>query len=309
MRVRLLPLVCAMTFSGVACDRGEDKKPEGPAPEASKAPPAEDEIPSLEVAQGDPPVEGPVPPETSMALFSIEGALVPLACFIKEKNSLETGSACLELAKAGAEVRVASEDAEYNKIAQDPVEPQCLIGSGKNVAVGVEGITEGASFRFGVWPRSTMKLVKMVDRITTSAKETRLSEDEVAKLSAAIKSAGGAVGDELKAHQVAELDLDGAEPAEKVYSVFSPNPKMAEQYAWSGLFLAPGGDLAALQLIDQSKSKRDVLEVNATLDLDGDGKQELWTRLVFEDGAGDRVVSLKGSKPKPLGDWSCGAGV
>lgn len=282
-----------------------------PPPQEAKADPkpVEPEVESLVVAEGDPPVDGPVPPDTSMVFFGIEGTLYPLACYNAEKKSLQGGSECLDLLAPGAEVRVASEDAEYNKIAGERAEPQCLIGSGKNIGIAVDGITEGASFFYGVWPRSAMRLVKTVARESTSARDTQLSDDEVAKLGAAIKAKGGAVGDEVLAHQVAELNLDGQGAPDKAYAVYVPDPKHSEQYRWSGLFFAPEGNLDELVFIDQSKSKRDVFEVRGTVDLDGDGTRELWTRMVFEEGAGDRIVTLKDGKAKSLGEWSCGAGV
>lgn len=304
MRRSSILLVCAVGLLVSSCKK-DDAPKEAPKPDA----PAEPEIASLEVAEGDPPVDGPVPPETSMVFFAVEGSLYPLGCYDASKKALQGGQACLELVNAGAEVRVASEDAEYNKVSGERAEPQCLIGSGKNVAVAVEGITEGASFLYGVWPRSAMKLVQLVDRNSTSPRDTRLSEDEVQKLSAAIKAKGGSVGEELRAHQVAELDVDGQGKPDKIYAVFVPDPNVSEQYRWSGMFLAPEGDLENPIFIVQSKSKRDVFEVRGTFDLDGDGARELWLRMVFEDGAGDRIFTFKDGKAKALGDWSCGAGV
>jgi len=294
---------CALALLASSCKKDE------PPQEAPKPATPEPEVDSLRVAEGDPPVDGPVPPETSMVFFGVEGSLYPLACYDAAKKALLSGEPCLAMVPAGAEVRVASEDAEYNKVAGERAEPHCLIGSGKNVAVAVEGITEGASFFYGVWPRSTMKLVKPVDRDSTSPRATQLGSDEVTKLSAAVKAKGGSVGDELRAHQVAEVDLDGQGKPDKVYSVFVPDPSISEQYRWSGLFLAPEGNLDGLVFIAQSKSKRDVFEVRGTVDLDGDGQRELWTRMVFEEGAGDRIVTFQDGKPKAVGDWSCGAGV
>lgn len=278
-------------------------------PQEAPQPTPDPEVASLRVAEGDPPVDGPVPPATSMVFFGIEGSLYPLACFDAEKKALLAGDPCLAMVPPGAEVRVASEDAEYNKVAGERTEPHCMIGSGKNLAVAVDGITAGASFFYGVWPRAAMKLIKPIDRDSTSPRATQLGSDEVAKLSAAVKAKGGSVGDELRAHQVAELDLDGQGKPDKVYSVFVPDPVISEQYRWSGLFFAPEGNLDALVFVAQSKSKRDVFEVRGTLDLDGDGQRELWMRMVFEEGAGDRIVTFQDGKPKAIGDWSCGAGV
>lgn len=306
---RILIVACGLLLVNAAGCKDDDKKDskEKKAKDDTKGEKAGDEgEPSLEVASGDPPVEGPVPPETSMIFFTVEGALYPLACFDKEKGQMRGGPDCLDMVQAGAEVRLHSTDAEYNKVAQDRVEPQCLAGSGKNVALGVEGITQGADFIYGVWPRSSMKVVKAVSDETTSPSETRLGDDKIEKLQAAIKGAGGRDG-EVKAHQVAEIDLDGNDKKEKVYSVYIPDENMSEQYAWSGIFLAKDGNLDDLILLDKSKTKRDVFEVRGTLDLDGKDQKELWMRLVFAEGAGDRIVTFEGNRPKPIGPWSCGA--
>jgi hypothetical protein len=306
----LLGILC---LSLVACDRGGDDPPKKPVDEAKKAdetkaePDKKDEgEASLKVAAGDPPVDGPVPPETSMVVFSIEGALNPLGCFDKDKGQMLGAEACLDLVPEGAEVRLSSIDSEYNKIAGPRVEPQCLIGSGKTVAIEVEGITEGAQFVYGTFPRSAMKTVRFVEDKTLDARRIRLSDEEKQKLSAA--AGGGLTPETIEPHQVAEVDVYGDGSKDKVYSVFAPDPRVSEQYRWSGVFLAKGGSLGALTLLDKSTTKRDVFEVRGTVDLDGDGKKELWMRLVFEEGAGDRIVALDGKSAKPLGGWSCGAG-
>lgn len=273
----------------------KEKKPEG----------EEDDAGSLQVAEGDGGVDGPVPPDTSMVFFSVEGALYPLACFNKEKKAIETGSACLKMVKPGDAVRVASHDSQYNKKAGEPVEPQCMAGSEKKLAIGVEGISDGADFIYGTWPPSGIKIFTEVDPDSADPRNARISDDEKAKLLAAVKAAGGGAKADLEAHQVAEVH--GLTEKDKVYSVFVPHPKLPEQYLWSGAFLAEGGDMNKLTLLDHSKTKKDVFEVRGWMDLDGDGTNELWIRLVFEEGSGDRITKIASGKATPLGKWSCGA--
>ena len=304
---RMLMLTWAVALGATGCKSDEDKSEAKKPTKEAKEPVQEETEPTLQVAEGDPPVEGPVPPETSMIFFMVEGALLPLGCFDEDAGKMMGGADCLDMIQPGGEVRLHSDDAEYNKVVQDRVVPQCLIGSDKKVAMGVEGITQGADFRYAVWPRSTMKAVDAVSDETTSPSQTRLGDDEVEKLGAAIKAAGGREG-EVKAHQVAEIDLGDNETKDKIYSVYIPDEKVAEQYAWSGIFLARDGNLDALQLLDKSRTKRDVFEVRGTLNLDGKDTNELWMRIVFAEGAGDRLVTFDGTDHKPLGKWSCGAG-
>jgi len=291
-------------FVAACVDKGEKKV------EETKESKKKEETVSLSVSQGDPPVEGPIPPETSMVFFSVEGALYPLACYDHAKKALKTGDECMAMVPPGAEVRLSSLDAEYNKVAGGAAEPQCLIGSGRSIAIGVEGISEGAEFVYGVWPRSAMKVIKPLPD-DSRRRRPKLGDDEIAKLKAAIKANGGQFSDdlEMRAHQVTEIDVDGNGTLDRFYSVFFPDPKLAEQYIWSGAFLALDDNLDKPIFIDKSKSQRDVFEVRGTLDLNGEGPSELWLRLVFDEGAGERVVAINGDKAEGLGEWSCGAGV
>jgi len=91
-------------------------------------------------------------------------------------------------------------------------------------------------------------------------------------------------------------------------SVHIKDPKIIEQYAWSGVFLARDGNLDDLVLVDKSKSKKDVFELRGTVNLDGAGDKELWFRVVqAEGGGGDRVYTVNGGAPKGVGKWTCGA--
>lgn len=300
--------LCAVALSLAACPSEEDsgkKDDEKEAKKEKKEEGEEDDAGSLMVAEGDGGVDGPVPPDTSMVFFSVEGALYPMACFDKDAKAIKAGKDCLSMVKAGDDVRVASHDSQYNKKAGEPVEPQCLAGSGKKIAIGVDGITEGADFLYGTWPPSGIKIVKEVDEDSTKPSRAHVSDDEQAKLLAAIKAAGGSAAAELKVHQVAKVNVTSDKDV--VYSVYVPDPKVLEQYKWSGAFLAEGGSMDKLTLLEKSKTKKDVFEVRGWMDLDGDKTHELWMRLVFAEGAGDRLVQVSGGQARPVGKWSCGA--
>lgn len=269
----------------------------------------DDGEPTLQVAGGDETVEGPVPPDTSMVLFSIEGALVPVACFDKDAGAIKAGDDCKKMVKEGDEVRL---DAGFsnarNKALGGPTEPQCLAGAGKEVAIAVENLKE-ANYKYATWPPSGVKAVKLVDaEETTGGSATTLDEDTEGKLLAAIKKDKASVGDELTLHQRAEVELDDNGKKDVFLSVHIKDPKIIEQYAWSGVFLARDGNLDELVLIDKSKSKKDVFELRGTVNLDGAGDQELWFRVVqAEGGGGDRVYQIEGGAAKGVGDWTCGA--
>jgi hypothetical protein len=309
--MRTFPKMIAMLVAlslGSACKKDDDKKDDAKAEAKAdagdeKAEGDEGEA-SLVVAEGEDAVEGPVPPETSMVFYVVEGALLPIGCFDKEQGKLLSGAPCLQMAPAGEEARLSSVDSAFNRSIGEPTEPQCMAGSGRNVALSVE-VSDSANFKYAAWPPSTLKAVKWVPEDTTSPRATRLADDESEKLLAAMRKHGGR-GDEVRAHQVAEVDVDVDGKKDKVYAVFIPHPTLSEQYNWSGIFWAKDGDLDNLVLLEQSRSKKDVFEVRGTLDLDGDETNELWLRMIFAEGAGDRILQIEAGKPKALGAWTCG---
>lgn len=309
-RATFLPVLGALALLCVACDKGGDDKKDGKEAKAdAKSGDAKGEggaagdegEPTLQVAEGDVGAEGPIPPETSMVFFQVEGALIPLACFDKDKGTLGAGSACLDLVPADAQVRVSGGDQAFNKKVGERADPTCLAGTGKKNALSAEALTGGAEFTFGAWPPSTLKIVTLVPSDSTSPSATQLDDDTLAKLAKVVPAKG-----KLTAQQVAEIDFDGNDKKDGIYSVFVPNPKMAEQYSWSGVFLAPDGNLDALVLLAKSSSKKDVFEVLGTLDIDGTGNRELWIRMVYAEGAGEAVFQVDGNTVNPLAKWSCG---
>jgi hypothetical protein len=227
-----------------------------------------------------------------------------LACFDKAKGALKGGKECLNVVKEGDEVRVAAVGSSFNKKITGPAEPQCTAGEGKKTALGAEGITEDANFKYAAWPPSTLKLVKPVDPATLRPDKIQLSDDEKQKLAAATKKG---TADELKVHQVAEVHVDANGQADKLYSVYIPHPTQSEIFTYSGMFLARDGNLDELTLVERGKG-RELIKVRGTVDLNGDGTSELWIALMFGDseGGGDRVVQLDGKKVKALAPWTCG---
>jgi hypothetical protein len=212
------------------------------------------------------------------------------------------------MVKDGDEVRLASHDSQYTRKVTGRVEPECEAGGGKKSALSVEGAVGGADFLYATWPLSGIKIVKMIDKETLAPSSLVLGDDEKGKLADAVKAQGGGTG-ELEAHQVAEFDLDANDKPDKFYAVFIQHPSVQEQYQWSGAFVALDGNLGALVHVATSKSKRDVFELRGTLNLDGAGASELWIRLDFDEGAGDRLFQIAGKKATAIGDWTCGAGV
>lgn len=278
-----------------------------PEPEAKK----EDEKKAEPLPAPDPgPVEpqfdlsGPKPPETSSVLFSVDGALLPLACFDKDKGAIASGPDCAKLAAEGSEVYMES---SFGKKALDKTGAGTTNSTcGDEGAIPTPGLASGADYDWAVWPKSLGTEFKQIDPDTWSDRGARLDEAQTAAVSGAIAKVQPKQG-EFQPRQNATVDVDGDGKDDLFISAILLNPSDPDTYLFSGLFMAPGGDLAGLQLIDQAKRGTDEIKLLGVVDLDGDGKRELWTGLTFEGGAGERVAQL-GDKPTSLGKWSCGAG-
>lgn len=301
-----LLLLTACPDKGDGGTKTDGKAADGKAPAQDGGASDEGEA-SLVVAAGDDDIEGPVPPQVSMVVFSIEGALMPVACFDQTAGSIKGGKDCLSLVKEGDPVRL---DAGFsnarNKKAGGPVEPTCMAGEGKAVALSVEGGVDDANYKYASLPPSGVKIINAVKESTMGGSATTVDDHVKAKLLAAMQKDRGSVKGEVLLHQVAEVDLDGNPNKDVFYSAFVRDPKVIEQYLWSGIFVARDGDLDALTLVEKSDSRKDVYEVRATLNLDGKGDAEIWMRLVWAEGGGDRLYTMDG-KPKPIGAWTCGA--
>lgn len=297
-----LAALAALSLSLSACtdkekdksdDKKEDKKEEvkEPEPEPTPAEPRFD-------------LSGPVPPETSAVLFSVDGALLPIGCFNKDKGELAAGSDCAALVAEGSEVYM--EDS-YGKKALDKTgagTKDSLCGdAGAIPAAGLEG---GAAYDWAVFPKSLGDKVTQVDPDTWSDRGARLEEAEAKAVQEAMSKIRNVQGDFVP-KQKAKLDIDGDGKEELFMSAALANPSDPDEFLVSALFMAPGGDLGQVQVVDLSKKKADVIHIRGAVDLDGDGKRELWVGITFDGGNGDRVITLGEGEAKPLGKWTCGA--
>ena len=278
------------------------KEPEPEAKEEKKAAPEPAPDPGPVEPQFD--LSGPKPPETSSVLFSVDGALLPLACFDKDKGALAAGADCAKLPGEGVEVYMES---SFGKKALDKTGSGTTNSTcGDEGAIPAPGLSGGADYDWAVWPKSLGTDFVQIDPDTWSDRGARLEDAETTALTEAIAKLQSKKG-EFQPRQKATVDVDGDGKDELFVSAILANPSDPDTYLFSGLFMAPGGDLANLQLIDQVKRGTDEIKLFGAVDLDGDGKRELWTGLSFEGGAGERVVQL-GDSPKTLGKWTCGAG-
>jgi hypothetical protein len=288
-----------LTMPGCKSEPEPEAKTDKPAPKTPEVPP-----PDTTPAEPQFDLTGPKPPETSSVIFSVDGALVPLACFDKAKGAIGTGADCVALVAEGSEVYMES---SFGKKAMEKTGAGTAMSTcGDEGAIPTAALTAGADYDWAVWPKSVAPTFEQLSPDTWSDRGARLEEIEGKAIQGAIANAGVSKG-EFLSKQKALLDVDGDGKQELFVSAVMVNPSDPDKYLFSGLFMVPGGDLANVQLIDRVQKGTDVVKLFGAVDLDGDGKRELWTGLSFDGGAGERIVQL-GAEPKPLGKWTCGAG-
>ena len=301
LRARVAITVSLALLVGAACK----KDPPPPPAEAPPPPPAPAEEPE---APPKPRIDlsGPVPPETSAVFFSVDGAMTPLGCFDASKNKLRGGADCLALVPEGGDVVLSSAfSTELDKVT-GPKAAMCEVG-GKPQSLGTPRLDGGAAFDWAAWPKSLGRVVEAVSAETRQAKKKQLNAAETEAIKAAIaKLAPKAAEGELRPHQKATVELGGDDNPELFISVVVAHATDPDRYLFSGLFMAKGGDLATLAPVHTSTKPDDVISLEGAVDLDGDGKRELWISLAFDGGAGDRIFRLDDKGAEPLAGWTCG---
>ena len=248
-------------------------------------------------------LSGAKPPEVSSVLFSVDGALTALACFDKDQGKILPGKDCAKLVTEGSEVYM--ESSFGKKALEKTLADTKMSLCGDEGALAAAALDKGEDYDWGVWPKSLGPDFAQVDPDTWSDRGARLEDAEAKAVQDVIAGLGKNKG-ELQSKQKATLDIDGDGKDELFVAAIMRNPNDADTHFFSGLFMAPGGDLAQMQLVDQVTRGADEIKLFGGVDLDGDGKRELWTGISFEGGAGERVIVL-GDKPEPLGKWTCGA--
>lgn len=311
----LVPLTLSLALVSplLACNSGGDtkkteaKKTEAKADAAPDAAPIDDPKrdpgTSLDKALTTIDLAGPIPPEASAVFFTVDGALIPLACYLHDKKKIASGKDCAKVVKEGDEVYLKSKSVENLDKLGAPKAAMCEGPvSGTPTSLSVPAVDAGATFDFAVSPKSFARQVVLLPEDSWSEKKPALDAAEIAALTTLAKVTG-----ELSVRQVALQDLDGDAAPEKIVSVAQINPKDSERFIFSGVFLQRGSAPGTWQLLESRVNDTASFTVRAALDLDGDRNHELWINAVTtEGGGGDRIYQLTQTGATGLGKWSCG---
>ncbi len=314
--IKIVPaplLAVALAFAPQGCGNGEEK--EKPADEAAEKAKPDDSEPavkrdpktSLDAVAKGPDLSGPVPPESSMVFFTVDGSLIPVGCFDKDTGKLGAGKECLKLAPAGADVYLKSSYSDTLDTIGPPKSALCEVGVKKPTSLSTPATDSGAAFDWAVSPKSGGRNVITIPEDSWDDGSIKFTEDERKTLAAAIDGINKATtGLKTEVHQAATVDLNGDGKDERVFSAYVVNPRDTARYLFSGLFVADGKDLSKMLLVVKTKTHSEIFKLRAAADLDGDGTHELWVNAAFDEGGGDRMYVWKGSSFKGLGKWTCG---
>lgn len=277
-------------------------KKEEPAPGPTPAPsPAPTPTPSPTPVAAD---AAPAPVASSVVLFEAidvnvapkgepfryQVALVPKACWDAAKKAFAVGQACLDLAPEGAKVAQLEAPAVVGTLGGAfPVSPYQGVGA----RVVAEHISRGA-----VWP------VEAYDAVVGSAMVKPLEGlgyEERLALARKLGIPGEASLD------LAEVALDGGSGTDKLLDIKVDHDRDAEDnlnsIGTSALYLASATDPTGWTPLFTSRT--DVLWP-AFLDLDRNGRAEIWLELESEkDGSrSDVLLRLDAGKPLELGRFA-----
>ncbi len=310
-RSPLVPLTLSLALSLAACggeaaktdakktDTRADTKAAAPTtPEAPRDPGTslDKQVSAIDLA-------GPVPPEASAVFFTVDGALIPIGCYLQDKKKLASGKDCLKAVKTGDEVYLKSNTVENLDKIGEPKAALCEGGgAGAPSSLSVPAVDAGASFDYAVAPRSLARQIVLMPEESWGEKKPTLAAEETAAITALSKVTG-----ELTIGQVAIQDLDADGAADKLVSVFQINPKDSERFSFSGVFLQRGSAPGTWIPIETKSNDTESYRVRAAIDLDGDKKHELWLNAISTEGSGgDRLYQLTATGATGLGKWSCG---
>jgi hypothetical protein len=235
------------------------------------------------------------------------GAAVPLACLYR--GELASGKRCLSLVPPGDPVVL-------NTAQQLRVKGQsrafCDEQETDKAALILDGIAPGASH--AVWPPSASDLVQPLDTCRgwctfhrTGHPRVKVSQEQHHLLSQAVSAlVRSAEEPRIEVVQLVSVDLDGKGESDTLFSVVVRDQQVKSYaFAFSGLFLVNGNQPNKVILLLRKDS--DAIVVRGTMDLDRDGRRELWLLLNPTEAIGitHMIQHQVDGRPRIIGRYAC----
>lgn len=284
---RACPPLLALPLLALTPGCGEAAPP-APAPAAVKAAPV--------LA---PEVKPPATPHGRVFLVAGESGLAPVACHLGHVPKFSQGDECLELVKVGSSVRL-----ESGQVVKVTGEGKAECGEGK--AAVVDALPE--ALRGHAVAPADVDFVEVIPPTTPDEADKAADEPLRRRLREAVEREHPelAPAKGLKVRQVAQVDLDGDGKPETLVAVTVPGVGEDAPPAFAGLFHAPEGELAVRKLKGAAGTGVQYMLLGA-LDLDADGRPELWLNTYDDDGFVWSVEKLGSVDLTELGRRRCEA--
>lgn len=264
---------------------GEPPAPAKPAPAKAAAPLA-------------PAVAPPAEPHGRVFMIAGESGLAPVACHLAHVPKFSQGDECLALLKPGSNARL--ESGQVTRIT----------GAGKaDCGEGQAALVEApaATLRGHAIAPVETDFVEVIPPVTPAEADKAAPEPLRARLrEALLREHPDMTAAKLEVRQVAQIDLDADGKPETLAIVAVPaaDPEMPPSF--SGIFLAPEGEVPVRKLKGEKNSGVQYMLLGA-LDLDADGRPELWLNTYDDDGFAWSVEKLGSVDLTELGRRRCEA--
>lgn len=246
-----------------------------------------------------PAVQPPAEPHGRVFLVAGESGLAPVACHLGHVPKFSQGDECLELIKIGSSVRL-----ESGQVVKVTGEGKAECGEGK--AAVVDALPE--ALRGHAVAPADVDFVEVIPPTTPDEADRAADEPLRRRLREAVEREHPelAPAKGLKVRQVAQVDLDGDGKPETLVAVTVPGVGEDAPPAFAGLFHAPEGELPVRKLKSAAGTGVQYMLLGA-LDLDADGRPELWLNTYDDDGFVWSVEKLGSVDLTELGRRRCEA--
>ncbi|HEY0133129.1 MAG TPA: hypothetical protein VGB85_03590, partial [Nannocystis sp.] len=244
----------------------------------------------------------PAKPHGRVFLAASESGLIPIACHEAHVPKFSTGEPCLALAPVGTELRL-----ESGALAKVTGTGPAACGGGQ--ALVVEAPAE--ALRGHATAPSDPSFVETVPPSTPAEAAEAAPAGTLASIAAVVATDYPALGDTkgLQLQQWSEIDLDGDRKPEGLASVTLPATGGEDDAppAFAGLYLVPAVEGARPRKIKGEPGAGVQYTVLGVVDLDADGRPELWLNSYDDDGFAWSIEQPGSAQLTELGRWRCDA--
>jgi hypothetical protein len=253
------------------------------------------------------PAAAPVTPHGRVFLAVTESGLIPIACHEAHVPKFSFGAPCLALTPTGSELKL--ESGVRTRVTGTA--PAACGGSAAHPsAVDMAALVDAPpeALRGHATAPADANFVEVVPP-TTPAEALAAAPELPARLAAAALAAYPALGDtrKLQLRQLAEIDLDGDRTPETLASVTLPGADEDAPPAFAAVYLVPRAADAPPRKLKGEPGAGLQYTVLGALDLDADGRPELWLNSYDDDGFAWSVEQLGSAMLTELGRWRCDA--